>query len=70
MLIYAQQNPKPRVLWPVLIALFCLLSLVYSAIVPPFQAPDEMTHVERAYLMGRGQLLLTSQHGSASGGGN
>jgi len=35
-------------------------SLVLSAVVPPFQSPDEFDHVERAYALSKGQLLLVS----------
>lgn len=60
-------DTQPRV-WPLLLALSALLSLIYSAIIPPFQSPDETTHLERAYLLSRGHILLTSINGSASGG--
>jgi uncharacterized membrane protein len=41
---------------------------VLTAIVPPFQAPDEIDHVRRAALLADGQLLLQQRGGAASGG--
>ena len=44
-------------------------SLVLAAVVPPFQSPDEFDHVERAYALSKGRLLLTTNanHGGISG---
>jgi uncharacterized membrane protein len=39
-----------------------------AAITPPFQAPDEFDHIKRAYMLGKGQMLLHSEAGSPSGG--
>jgi len=41
---------------------------MYSAIVPPFQTPDEFDHVARAYMLAHGDLVLHSEDGKASGG--
>ncbi|WP_170207524.1 DUF2142 domain-containing protein [Luteibacter pinisoli] len=50
-----------------LLALF-VISAVIAALTPPFSAPDEFDHIQRAYMIGQGQLLLHSVHGSPSGG--
>jgi hypothetical protein len=42
-------------------------SLILAAVVPPFQSPDEFDHMERAYGLSRGQLLLASDAGRVSG---
>ena len=39
-----------------------------SVIIPPLKSPDEFDHIERAYLLGKGQLLLSNAEGKASGG--
>ncbi len=39
-----------------------------SALIPPFQSPDEFDHVKRAYLLTRGQVLLDAPEGQSSGG--
>jgi hypothetical protein len=42
-------------------------ALLMSAIVPPFQSPDEFDHVERAYALSKGRLLLDSDATTVSG---
>lgn len=44
-------------------------SLVFAAVVPPFQSPDEFDHVERAYALSKGRVMLSSDanRGTASG---
>ncbi|BBD78879.1 DUF2142 domain-containing protein [Aerosticca soli] len=59
--------PAPR-RWHLFLLGYLLVAYIFSAIVPPFQAPDEFDHVKRAYMLGRGQLLLESVNGSPSGG--
>jgi uncharacterized membrane protein len=41
---------------------------VLSAIIPPFQSPDEFEHITRAYLLGKGEIVLTAPKGQSSGG--
>lgn len=54
--------------WAALAAGSILVSaLLMAAIVPPFQSPDEFDHVERAYALSKGRLLLDSEVGKASG---
>ncbi len=52
-------------LFPVLVFLACFL---LSAIIPPFQSPDEFDHVKRAYFLTRGQVILDTPTGKSSGG--
>jgi uncharacterized membrane protein len=60
---------KPLVAMPALIAawLFALSALV-SVLVPPFQSPDEFEHLTRAYLLTRGEIVLSAPSGQSSGG--
>lgn len=53
-------------LW--MLALIVLSSLLLTALVPPFQSPDELDHIKRAYVLSRGHLLLQAPPGEASGG--
>ncbi|WP_329764897.1 DUF2142 domain-containing protein [Stenotrophomonas geniculata] len=50
----------------------CLLLLVFGiiwqALTPSFQAPDEFDHVKRAYMLSQGQILLDTSNGQPSGG--
>jgi len=49
------------------IVLFCLC-FVISQLIPPFQSPDEDVHVKRAYLLGHGQIWLSTPAQSPTGG--
>lgn len=51
-----------------MLSLIALSALLLSVLVPPFQSPDELDHVKRAYLLSRGQLLLETSPGEGSGG--
>ncbi len=51
-----------------LAALVLASAVLMSVVVPPFQSPDEFDHVERAYLLGKGQWLLDSPDDQMSGG--
>lgn len=44
------------------------IGVLFSAIIPPFQSPDEFDHVKRAYLLSQGQFMLTTPPGESSGG--
>lgn len=68
MRVSAQAERVAPQVWPLYLLATLLVSLVLSAITPPFQAPDEYDHVKRAYMMGQGQILLKSVDGSPSGG--
>jgi len=63
---------RPTFAWPGLGPVLTLALLVacmaLSAVVPPFQSPDEFDHVKRAYLLARGQILLDAPSGQSSGG--
>lgn len=41
---------------------------VFSALIPPFQSPDEPDHIKRAYLLSRGAIILGAPEGQSSGG--
>ena len=49
------------------IVLFCLCFAI-STLIPPFQSPDEDVHVKRAYLLGHGQVWLSTPANSPTGG--
>lgn len=68
MRVEAQSDRVAPIVWPLYLVAILLVSLVFSAITPPFQAPDEYDHVKRAYMLGQGQILLESVDGSPSGG--
>lgn len=55
MRVSAQAERAAPLVWPLYLLATLLVSLVLSAITPPFQAPDEYDHVKRAYMMGRGR---------------
>lgn len=52
--------------WAILMTLVAVA--VFSAVIPPFQSPDEFDHITRAYLLGKGSIVLDTPSGSASGG--
>lgn len=45
-----------------------VIGMIYSAIVPPLQSPDEPAHVKRAYLLLKGVVVLETPSGMSSGG--
>lgn len=53
-------------LW--LIAVLVVVCTFFSALIPPFQSPDEGAHIERAYLLSKGTIVLDAPEGGASGG--
>ena len=61
------QNSSPPWAAGFAIVLFCL-SFAISQLIPPFQSPDEDVHVKRAYLLGHGQVWLSTPTNSATGG--
>ena len=63
------QDAVPATLrWPWFSVVVLVMGLVFNAIVPPFQAPDEFHHFQRAYLLSKGQIVLRSENGRPSGG--
>jgi uncharacterized membrane protein len=44
------------------------LSALISVVVPAFQSPDEFEHITRAYLLGKGKIILDAPVGQPSGG--
>ena len=52
----------------IFIVFLFLAGSVLSVIIPPFQSPDEFEHITRAYLLGRGEIILTAPGGQSSGG--
>lgn len=53
-------------MWIVL--LFLVAGTFMSALIPPFQSPDEFEHVKRAYFLSHGTILLEAPEGQQSGG--
>lgn len=62
------EQPLARQTWPYFCLLILILGIVFSAITPPFQAPDEFDHVKRTYMLTHGQIMLRSPDGEPSGG--
>ena len=59
--------------WPyqkslLMLLVICAIGLSFSSLIPPFQSPDEFAHVQRAYLLGKGVILLNAPAGRSSGG--
>jgi hypothetical protein len=51
------------------VALLMLTACLFlSALIPPFQSPDEHDHIERAYLLSKGEFILDTPQGGQSGG--
>ena len=59
---------KRHVPWALLAAAIFLTCFILSLLIPPLQSPDEGAHLERIYLLGKGQLMLETPEGSSSGG--
>jgi uncharacterized membrane protein len=51
-----------------IILLLLLGCFFLSAIIPPLTSPDEHDHIERAYLLGKGVIVLDRLAGKSSGG--
>ncbi len=62
------QNTTCRIsLW--LILLMLVVGSFFSILIPPLQSPDEADHIERAYLLSKGTIILdVSKDLNASGG--
>ena len=41
---------------------------VFSALIPPFQSPDEMDHLRRAYFLSQGRIAMETPPGQSTGG--
>lgn len=44
-----------------------ITGLLYSFIVPPFQSPDEFSHMQRAYMLSKGRIEMTTPVGENTG---
>lgn len=51
-----------------ILLLVVVLALVFSAVTPPFQSPDEPAHLQRAYLLTKGRIFLEVRPGHGVGG--
>lgn len=47
--------------------LLIIVVLPISALVPPFQSPDEFNHIKRAYLLSKGHVFLGATEGETGG---
>jgi uncharacterized membrane protein len=54
---------SPRILAPIFVAVLFVSSVLTAAVTPPFQSPDEFAHVQRAYLLSKGTVLLDASGG-------
>ncbi|MEX5683700.1 DUF2142 domain-containing protein [Pseudomonas silesiensis] len=62
-------NKKDQLASPKVIALLIFfVCYVISLLTPPFQSPDEINHIKRAYLLGSGKIVLDTPPGNPSGG--
>lgn len=53
---------------PLIMLLVVFIVSLFSAMIPPFQSPDEFDHIKRAYLLSKGQFILDTPEGFSSGG--
>ena len=51
---------------PLVLGLFLIVQFL-TCLIPPLQSPDEAYHLERAYLLSKGQIFLGSQRGLTGG---
>ena len=51
-----------------IISLFFIACTFFSALIPPFQSPDEYDHIKRSYLLSKGTIILNHPQGQSSGG--
>lgn len=51
-----------------IISLFFVACIFFSALIPPLQSPDEPAHIQRAYLLSQGTIILEHPQGHRSGG--
>ena len=64
----ALQKPLDHYLLAGLLSALVVSILIFSALIPPFQSPDEFEHIKRAYLLTTGDIVLKSQGSESSGG--
>lgn len=57
------RRPSQRILADLFIAVLFVSAICTTAVTPPFQSPDEFAHVQRAYLLSKGMVLLESSGG-------
>jgi uncharacterized membrane protein len=63
---FAAQPAPGSSLWGCMLLL--VAGLFFSALIPPFQSPDEFDHIKRAFFLSQGQIVLTAPPGQSSGG--
>ncbi|MBU4278536.1 MAG: DUF2142 domain-containing protein [Proteobacteria bacterium] len=49
-------------------AFIFIAGMFLSFLIPPLQSPDELDHIERAYLLSKGTIILDAPEGRSSGG--
>jgi len=64
----ARHKPLDHYLLAGLLSALVVSILIFSALIPPFQSPDEFEHIKRAYLLTTGDIVLKSQGSESSGG--
>lgn len=60
MILLHRWNPSAKSIYVTLWALALLVASGLSWLIPPMQSPDEGSHIYRAYMISRGELLLQS----------
>jgi uncharacterized membrane protein len=56
-----------RPLWR-LFPFILIIGALFSALIPPFQSPDEQDHIKRAYLLSQGRIAMINLPGESTGG--
>ena len=64
-LFYRQLSKRASLVFVALLFSGCS---ILSVLIPPFQSPDEFEHITRAYLLGRGDIVLSAPAGQPTGG--
>jgi len=67
-MLEAETGKSARTTQRWLVVLFVLVCIIFAKVIPPMQSPDEFDHVKRAYLLGKGVLMLEASESHGSGG--
>ena len=66
---FSLNDSHPARVLPLILSVWIFVSgLLVGAVTPPFQSPDEFEHITRAYLLTRGDVVLSAPTGQSSGG--
>lgn len=65
---HSQTSRMPQQIWAFFSAFIFVACFLLSSLIPPLQSPDEIDHLERIYLLTKGQLILDTPPDLSSGG--